>query len=144
MSVYLLDVNVLIALAWPSHVHHGPAHRWFAQARQAGWATCPTTQCGFVRISSNPSIIAEAVSPRHAVELLRRMASLSGHRFWPDDLPLADAPAFRGGHVQGHRQITDAYLLGLAARNDGRLATLDARLVTLAVGDQSRVELVPT
>ena len=63
MSVGLLDANMLIALAWPSHVHHREAHEWFAANQSAGWATCPLTRCAFVRVSSNPKIIPEAVVP---------------------------------------------------------------------------------
>lgn len=70
MSVGLLDINVLIALAWPAHVHHAPAHDWFLRHHHHGWATCPLTQLRFVRISSNPRIILEAVSPRQALKVL--------------------------------------------------------------------------
>jgi toxin-antitoxin system PIN domain toxin len=86
MAVHLLDVNVLIALVWANHAHHGVAHAWFAQHAVQGWATCPMTQCGFVRISSNPRAIAEAVSPGVAAELLRRLAAHPNHVFWPDDV----------------------------------------------------------
>ena len=69
--VRLLDINLLIALAWPSHVHHRQAHAWFAENAPSGWATCPFTQCGFVRISSNPQIIPEADSPHQdALEIV--------------------------------------------------------------------------
>jgi len=81
-----LDVNMLIALAWPSHIHHGPAHAWFAANAVRGWATCPLTQCGFVRISSNPGIIPEAVTPQAALDLLRQIVANKHHAFWPDDI----------------------------------------------------------
>ena len=70
MAVALLDINVLVALAWPNHEHHDISHRWFAAHAAAGWATCPLIQCGFVRISSNPKIIANAVKPDDAIALL--------------------------------------------------------------------------
>ena len=66
----LLDVNVLIALAWPNHAHHGAAHRWFDDAGRAGWATTPFTESGFVRVSSNRAAIPTATSPALALELL--------------------------------------------------------------------------
>jgi toxin-antitoxin system PIN domain toxin len=128
--VGLLDVNMLIALAWPSHVHHTLAHAWFSRHSADGWASCPLTQCGFIRISSNRKIIPEAVAPRHAVALLRRITKLPGHVFWPDDIMWSD-PCIPEDFLVGHRQVTDAYLLGLAIRNKGRLITLDKGLSSL-------------
>ena len=130
MKPYLLDVNVLIALAWPSHVHHRVARRWFARIRSAGFRTCPMTQAGFVRISSNPAFTDDAASPQGAMGLLDAVTALPEHDFWPDDLPLREAiPA--GAPLLGHRQVTDAYLLGLAKARGGRLATLDRAVLTL-------------
>ena len=130
MKETLLDVNMLIALAWPSHVHHRDAHAWFTKGASRGWATCPVTQCGFVRISSNPKIIPEAVTPKEALGLLDQIVRHKSHVFWPDDIGLLD------NHVPldllvGHRQVTDAYLLGLAIRRGGRLVTLDGALSAL-------------
>ncbi|NUN95628.1 MAG: VapC toxin family PIN domain ribonuclease [Candidatus Omnitrophica bacterium] len=127
MTVGLLDVNVLVALAWPSHVHHREAHIWFDENQMHGWATCPLTQCGFVRISSNPRIIREAVSPIEALVLLKEMTSLDHHDFWPDDAPFHEE-SFPTELLVGHRQVTDAYLLGLAIRHKGKLVTLDQSL----------------
>ena len=127
---YLLDVNLLIALAWPSHIHHQASHRWFAEHAQDGWATCPITQCGFVRISSNPAIIRDAVTPRDAIAALRQMLAHPQHQFWPDELPLTHEhiPATL---LMGHRQVTDAYLLGLAIHRNGKLATHDRGVCSL-------------
>ncbi len=126
---YLLDVNVLIALAWPSHVHHAEAQAWFGRRRKVGFRTCPLTQLGFVRISSNPGFSPQAVSPKEAEDLLSRITALPEHGFWPDDLPYANAlgqpPGKIARTVAGHRQVTDAYLIGLAAAHGGVLATLD-------------------
>jgi toxin-antitoxin system PIN domain toxin len=128
---YLLDVNVLIALAWPSHVHHKVVHHWFRRAAPEGWVTCPMTHCGFVRVSSNPKFIADAVSPREAIALLRQIVARPHHAFWPDDALLTDPDAVPSDLLLGHNQVTDAYLLGLAIRHDGRLATLDQRIAAL-------------
>lgn len=128
--VGLLDVNMLIALAWPSHIHHRRAQAWFAKHSSAGWATCPLTQCAFVRISSNPKIIPEAVTPNEALTLLSTVVSLESHTFWDDDIPLLN-DAVPTGLLMGHRQITDAYLLGLAIHHGGRLVTLDGGLSSL-------------
>ena len=128
---YLLDVNVLIALAWPLHVHHVVAHRWFERVGQQSWSTCPLTQLAFVRISSNAKIISTAVSPRAAVQALGEMVALKGHVFWPDDLPVNDLASFTSKAMVGHRQVTDAYLIELAKRHKGKVATLDAGLADL-------------
>jgi uncharacterized protein len=125
MSAHLLDTNLLIALAWPQHVHHAQAHAWFDAVGRAEWATCPVTQLGFVRISSNPKIIPDAVSPREALEMLRRITALPGHVFWQDTItPLAET-VFNSIALVGHRQLTDAYLLALAQHEGGKLATID-------------------
>jgi toxin-antitoxin system PIN domain toxin len=127
---YLLDVNLLLALAWPSHQHHRLAQQWFAESRAAGFRTCPLTETAFVRISSNPAFTGDAVSPRAAMDLLEAVRAMPEHGFWPDDLALCEA--FREGVELGlHRQITDAYLIALARTHGGVLATLDRD--TLAV-----------
>ena len=133
MKPYLLDTNVLLALAWPNHVHHPETRAWFKQKGAARFRTCPLTQTGFVRISSNPAFTAEAVSPADAMSLLRRLCSMPGHQFWPNDLSLAEAvPAW--GRLAVHRQVTDAYLLALAASHEGILATLDRAISALVSG----------
>ena len=126
----LLDVNMLIALAWPSHVHHEYAQAWFSSNAAAGWATCPLTQCAFVRISSNPKIIPEAVTPKEALCLLHKVVRLKSHTFWKDDISIAD-DAVPTSLLVGHRQVTDAYLLGLAIHRGGRLVTFDGGLSSL-------------
>jgi uncharacterized protein len=138
---YLLDINVLIALAWPNHVHHGEAQEWFLRKAVSAFRTCPITQTGFVRISSNTAFTANAVTPLEALALLRKVTELPGHEFWPDDLPLADA--FPPGVFLGsHRQITDRYLLALAAAHDGVVATLDRGISVLAKQCPERLEII--
>ncbi|MXW18982.1 MAG: PIN domain-containing protein [Gemmatimonadetes bacterium] len=132
----LLDVNVLVALAWPNHVHHGLAHGWFRAHRQDGWATCPLTESGFVRVSSNRRAIPGAATPAEAIALLRRLRRLDGHVFWADDVSPADPAATPFARVVGYRQITDAHLLALALRRGGVLATLDRGLAELAGPDE--------
>jgi len=134
MPVALLDVNVLFALAWVDHIHHEVAHQWFARQRPEGWATCPVTQCGFVRISSNPKITSRPTTPVEALELLFRIVAFSGHEFWPDDLQLTQVMGAGRLAVRGHLQIADAYLVGLAIHRGGRLATFDKRAASLATG----------
>lgn len=131
MSGFLLDVNVLIALLWPAHEAHGRAQRWFAKNADQGWATCAMTEAGFVRIVSNPAFSRRVVSPRDALEVLDGSLQHRAHRFWTEDIGVAEAVAHFGRLESGHQRITDAYLLGLAIHKKGRLATLDSSLMSL-------------
>ena len=134
-------MNVLVALAWPNHIHHRPARSWFAGVRERGWATCPLTESGFVRVSSNSRVIPEATTPADAFEMLARIRSLPGHHFWTDDVSPTENEPFRA--VVGYRQVTDAHLLALAIRRDGRLATFDRGLRDLGGAELGeRVELI--
>ena len=128
MSVSLLDVNILIALFDPSHVHHERAHRWFARNHKHGWATCPLTVNGCVRILSNPAYPTVAATPREVVERLRAFCSNANHEFWADSVSLLDEALFRPELFSGHQVLTDIYLLGLAVRHHGRLATFDGAI----------------
>jgi toxin-antitoxin system PIN domain toxin len=127
----LLDVNLLVALAWPTHVHHEAALAWFRRSQATGWATCPITQSGFVRVSSNSSVVSDAKSPQEAIHLLRRIVALPHHVFWPDDVSAASSEFLDEIRLVGYRQVTDAHLLTLAQRRGGRLATLDGKIRSL-------------
>jgi toxin-antitoxin system PIN domain toxin len=137
----LLDVNVLIALVDSNHVHHEAAHGWFATGR-GRWATCPITENGLVRIISNPKYANGVTSPAVALALLARLKLVGGHVFWPDDISLTETDAFRQDHLLASHQVTDIYLLGLAARRGGRLITFDRRLSVAAVPDGEAALLV--
>src|SRR6266567_2569271 len=97
VPIELPDINVLLALADPVHLHHEPASQWFAVASQHGWATCPMTQNGFVRILSNPSYPGVRLSPADAIALLEtlRQTHAATHHFWPDSVSLCDRTLFR-------------------------------------------------
>lgn len=128
---YLLDVNVLIALTWCNHIHHALAHRWVESVESLQWASCALTQLAFVRISSNPKILPDAVSPRAACTMLQRLVAHPGHRYLPDAPALADLSAWPTLGLMGHRQVTDGYLLSLAIHHGARLTTLDTGLPML-------------
>ena len=112
--VALLDVNVLIALCDADHVHHDLAHDWFAEEGAVGWATCPITESGFLRVLGNPAYHGAGLRPAALVSLLGRMCAGPGHRFWDGAISLRDRAFFDLSHLGSHRQITDVYLLGLA------------------------------
>jgi toxin-antitoxin system PIN domain toxin len=131
--VALLDVNILVALFDPDHVHHDLAHDWFADHRSAGWATCPITQLGLVRVVTNPAYRPDAPRPGVVIDLLRRFCASGQHHFWPADASLIADAAFDLGVIHGHRQLTDLYLLGLARKMGGALATFDRTITRSAV-----------
>lgn len=141
----LLDVNVLVALFDPDHVHHEAAHAWFARHRAEGWATCPLTENGLVRVVSHPAYAPGAGWAALAVGRLRAFGQASDHRFWPDDVSLTDATLFDLASGLPHRQVTDLYLLGLAVRHGGRLATFDRDIPAAKVrgARPGSVELIP-
>jgi uncharacterized protein len=140
MKATLLDTNVLLALAWPNHQHHAQAHSWFAAGARRGWATCAFTQLGFIRLSSNPAYTAGAVTPQEAATLLQQWTGIKSHQFWTS--PTADAPAVYARAI-GHQQVNDAWLVEVARRNSGRLATLDTRLPVHAL-EVGLVEVIQT
>ena len=129
----LLDVNVLVALFDPDHVHHDIAHDWFADHRALGWATCPITQNGLIRVLSNPRYGSPGSSLRAVREAVQRLVSSDDHEFWPDDISIADKARFDVSAMAGHRQLTDVYLLGLATKWKGHLVTLDRSIPVRAV-----------
>ena len=145
MKTALLDLNILTALLWPAHEHHDAAHRWFHGRGNARWATCPLTELGFVRIVSNPAFSRDALSPPGAVALLGANLSHPAHEFWTESLPLPAAVKGLESRLQGYRQLTDAYLLALADRRKGVLATFDRGLRTLAADTfDLALDIVPT
>lgn len=132
----LLDVNVIIALLDPSHVHHERAHEWFGAYREseAGrWATCPIVENGVVRVVSHPGYPGRRAPAREVADLLGKLTAASDHTFWPESISLLDARHVEIGKLSGHAQITDAYLLALAVHHGGKLATFDRRVPIGAV-----------
>lgn len=141
--IALLDVNVLIALVDTVHAFHVRAHRWFAEARQDGWATCPITENGLLRIIGNPGYPGGPGSPAMALPLLQRFQVVPGHVFWSDDLSFLTASVVDGLQIRTSAQLTDTYLLALAVSKGGRLATFDRRLSTAAVsGGKAALEVI--
>ena len=130
--IALLDVNVLIALFDPEHPNYEDAHAWFGAHRKHGWATCPLTLNGCVRVLGNPAY--PTVTPISEVVLrLQSLCSASDHESWADDVSLLDGELFRPAMIAGHQKITDVYLLGLAVRKKGTLVTFDRSIPHKAV-----------
>ena len=128
----LLDVNVLIAVHDPDHLHHARALDWLAAEIQHGWASCPLTQNGCLRILSQPGYV-NPLPLAVLAAMLGQSTAARFHAFWPDDLSVLDAGHFHHAHIHSPRQLTDLYLLGLAVRHGGRLVTFDQRIPLGAV-----------
>lgn len=133
MGVALLDVNVLVALFYVDHVHNEAAHRWLATERSRGWATCPVTVNGCIRVLSGSTYPQLRLQPYDVIDDLRALCASTDHHFWSDSVSVLDDSLFNHSSLRGHKQITDAYLLGLAVRNHGRLATFDRNVPIAAV-----------
>ena len=128
----LLDVNALVALAWDSHVHHTRMREWFALHGKSGWATCPVSESGFVRVSSNPKVLPSPIGVTAARQVLAALRAVGSHRFLADDVSLTDPDV---PELVVYRQVTDAHLLTLARRRGVLLVTFDTATATLAGGD---------
>lgn len=138
----LLDANVLIALLDEAHAFSRRAYEWL-DMQQRKVATCPLVENGVVRIMSAPAYSAtHATTPARVAQALRAMVAQLDHEFWPDDCSILDPAAIDTGRLHGHRQITDAYLLALAVRHGGALATLDAAVPLSAVPGATKNHLV--
>ncbi|MGH9489267.1 MAG: TA system VapC family ribonuclease toxin [Terriglobales bacterium] len=131
----LLDVNVLVALAWPNHQFHRASQAFLGANRP--WATCALTQLGFIRLSANPAAVTPAQTPSAAAELLAQLTADPFHRDL-DRLPAPAGDACRAGFfaILGYRQVADSYLLSLAAAQGAERVTVDRRIEHLAAGRQ--------
>lgn len=132
MSRALLDVNVLLALLDSDHVDHARAWAWFDESIQHGWASCPVTENGFIRIVSQPRY-PSPVAPAVAMDLLSGARASEQHEFWPCDVSLLDPGRVDRTRVHGSRAVTDAYLLALAVAHGGHLVTFDRGVPVSAV-----------
>jgi toxin-antitoxin system PIN domain toxin len=130
---YLLDINLIIALMDPDHVFHQRAHDWWGGQGKT-WASCPLTENGFIRITASA-----AYGPGHPATVLEMtsrfaaFASNSGHEFWVDDFSITDPTLFDHSLILSSKYLTDLYLLNMASRNGGCLATFDRNIPIAAV-----------
>jgi uncharacterized protein len=136
----LLDVNVLVALLDADHSLHARATQWLETNARVGWASCPITENGCVRVMSHPGY-PNALPVRAVVERLAEASAAGFHEFWSDDVSLLDARVADSARIHGPRQITDVYLLALAVQHRGQFVTLDTSIAHDAVvgADKSHV-----
>ena len=137
----LLDISFLLALLDRDHIQHEQGRQWFEREVEHGWASCATTQNGCIRILCQPSY-PSPVSTGRAIQLLSSATSAPYHEYWPSEISILDETIFDHSRIHGTRQITDAYLLGLAAHYGGRLVTFDQAIAVSAVKRASRRNLV--
>jgi len=131
----LLDVNGLISLVDSDHVAHKTMRRWFNGHWKSGWATCPLTENGMVRVLSQPTYPSGQRTPAEVIQILNvlKESFAEAYSFWADDASITDATLFDAALVAGARQVTDIYLIGLAVRQRGVLVSFDRSLVWQAV-----------
>lgn len=143
MTRYLLDVNVLIALVDPAHVHHEVVHEWFGRIGRLAFASCPITENGLLRIVGHPKYPSSPGPPSTVAAALAAIRRLPGHAFWPDSISLLECEWAEPALLSVHSRVTDSYLLALAKVNGGKLATLDRKLATEVVAEgASALELL--
>lgn len=130
MKGYLLDINVLLPLAWSTHPRHELAEDWFLALGRTPWATCTVTELGFIRLSANARYTPDAVSPSAARDQLAALMGVGRHQRWPEPSTgaLSRDVAAHLRRTTGHAQVTDAYLVALADAKGGRVATFDAAM----------------
>ena len=137
----LLDINVLIALLDQDHSMHAQAVRWFAPKARNGWASCPITQNGCLRVMSHPGY----PNPLRVGAVMERLAEAIAtpqHEFWPDDVSLLDSSVADPTRIHGPRQVTDLYLLALAVRRGACFVSFDASIPRTAVNGAEKKHLV--
>ncbi len=139
--IALLDVSVLVALFDAGHMAHEPTHDWFTDNRALGWASCPITENGLIRVLGTPAYPAGLTPVPEITARLDALCAATDHQFWPDDVSLRNHARFNVSAVRGYRQLTDVYLLGLAVQRGGRFVTLDQRVPLAAVRGATRASL---
>jgi toxin-antitoxin system PIN domain toxin len=144
--IALLDVDVLLALLWPRHSFFRQASNWFAKNHGNGWASCPVSQAGFVRLYTQRAVTGIDISAQEAMDVLGKNCLPSFHHvFWPQAFSLLGLRPEIRRRLIGHQQLTDAILLDLAIRKGGRLVTLDQRIANLLPPDsphRSAIEVI--
>jgi toxin-antitoxin system PIN domain toxin len=140
---YLLDINLIIALMDPDHVFHQKAHDWWGEQGKP-WASCPLTENGFIRITSSAAY--SPGQPATVLEMTSRFAAFasnSDHEFWPDAFSITDPTLFDRSLILSSKYLTDLYLLKMASKNDGCLATFDRNIpIGAATGVRNETLLV--
>ena len=143
----LLDVKALIALVDSDHISHAAAAAWFSENHHRGWATCPITENGMVRVLSQPTYPSGQRTPAEVIDVLNALKSsfAESYQFWSDEISLSDGSLFKSAFITGPREVTDVYLLGLAMRKKGKVISFDRSLPWQAIkGGSGHLVLNPS
>lgn len=132
--MYLLDVNIIISIVDPEHIHHDLAFNWFRKNSAKGWATCPITENGFIRIISNNYYKNLKISSSEAIDALQELKDnyQEWHKFIPDNVSFNDGEIFDTSFLKSNN-TTDNYLVGLAYKNNIKLLTIDREISTICL-----------
>lgn len=136
--VSLLDINVLLAIVWPNHLHHAAARSWFLNSAASGWATCALSESGFVRLSSNPKVFPDAVSPRESIVMLNELKKRGAWSYLADETQFTELPESWSIRLSGYRQVSDIHLLSIVQSHGASLVTFDAKLKRLVPEAESK------
>ena len=139
---HLLDLNVLVALTDEEHVHYEIAQKWFRSLSGETWGTCSLSDAGYVRLATNPTARVGSGSFSSAISVLAEVAMRPGYLFWPINDSWVELTAPFAKRIFGHQQVTDAYLLGLAIKEEGVLVTFDRGIRYMAGAEFSKNVLV--
>ena len=129
---HLLDLNVLIALMDSDHEHYQKAQNWFISSRKNLLGLCPFTEAGFLRVTTNPVYRPKPRTLEEAIAILKTLKGNASYWYWQIDKSWVELVAPFAARINGHRQVTDAYLLGLAIREKAVLVTFDKAIQHLA------------
>jgi uncharacterized protein len=132
----LLDLNVLIALSDPEHKHHQKARNWFTLYGRENWALCPLTEAGFLRVTTNPAFRPGPRTLEQAIAILQTIKGICD--YCPIDESWVTLTARFASRIRGHQQVTGAYLLGLAIKEDRVLVTFDRGFQHMAGAEFSK------
>jgi hypothetical protein len=128
----LLDLNILIALADQRHNQHQAAAHWYASGGKDNWGICPFTEAGFLRVTTNPIYRPSPHTFERAIAILQSLKGLPGYLYWEMRESWVNLTAPFAARISGHQQVTDAYLLGMAIKENGVLVTFDRGLKYMA------------
>ena len=139
----LFDASFLIALIDQDHNYYDEAIAWFVEHSGDGWASCCLTENAAVRILSNPNYSkVKRFTPLQISDTINRFIKATDHEFWPSDISITDTSIFSHDRILGPKQVTDIYLLAMAAERIGCLVSYDQRISLDAVRNARPEHLV--
>jgi predicted nucleic acid-binding protein len=144
MKRCLPDVNALLALLDPMHIHHEAAHQWYASEAPMRLILCSHVENGVIRIASQPKYPNCLGTSSRVRDVLREFAHKVNTVSCEKDVSLLDEEVLLQSGALTPLRVSDLYLLALAAANDARFATFDTRIPSASVtGGSTALEIIP-